>query len=367
MIADLDICNKYLDELINHPVSEDEVRGGRCFYKWNENLPYDRSYEISIEKNPDKDFVILNLSDIQCHDGEAFSQVGEFYEETIDKLIKKVSPDLITLTGDNAFDSFAHLKLIDFLESYAIPWAPVMGNADHTGCVSEFWLAYRLSRAKHCLFDFGPEGHGFGNYIINIRENGKAIHTLFMMDTHHEEEMMKGSYDHLTAEQIRWYEWAVRGIAQAEGKTVPSTAVMHIPVPEIQDAWDSVFDYEKQELTGRYKDEPFCKMHEKNGAPLFNNGFFEKACGLGSTVNMMFGHDHINCFCIEYKGINLIYAMKTGYGCYWENETNGGTTITVGSDGKTRVSHNYINPEKSKVKKFMLDYYNVNLYKPHED
>lgn len=362
MAEQKDYSKEYADLIVSHPADESEVRDGNCFYRWDSSLPYiPETYEICIEKDPSRDFMILNLADIQCHDAEAFSEVGEFYEETISKLIEKVRPDLITLTGDNAFDSLAHLKLIEFLESFSVPWAPVMGNADHTGCISEFWLAYRLSRAKNCLFSFGPEGHGYGNYIINIRENGRAVQTLFMMDTHHEEEMMKGSYDHLSREQVEWYEWAVKGIASNEGKTVPSTAVMHIPVPEIQNAWDSVYDYEKQELTGRYKNEPFCKMHEKNGAPLFNNGFFEKAKNLGSTKNMLFGHDHINCFCIEYEGIDLTYAMKTGYGCYWEKETNGGTVLTVSSDGKVKTDYIYIDPSQSKVKKFMLEYYGVVL------
>ncbi len=359
MTADMKAVNKYLELTVLHPASPHEVSDReKCFYAWSEELPYSSAvYAKEIEKNPAKDFVILNFADIQFHDAEMLSHVGEFSEETMDKLIKKTKPDLITLTGDNAFDSLAYLRVIDFIESYNIPWAPVMGNADHTGLVSEFWADYRLAHAKNCLFDYGPEGMGDGNYIINITENGKIIHTLFMMDTHHEEEMQPGSYDHLYDSQISWYEWAVKGIAAEAGSIVPSTVVFHIPVPEYQDAWDKASD--------SIKGKGFCKMHEKNGAPLFNNGFFDVCKSLGSTKNIMCGHDHKNCFSIEYEGITLTYAMKTGYGCYWERETNGGTALTVSSAGDVKTEHHYIDPSESKVKMFMLEYYGINLFDRH--
>ncbi len=364
MLSDNRINNKFLESLILHPASPDELRNGDSyFYEWNKNLPYSSEiYASDIEKNSEKDFVILNLTDIQCHDAEAYSEVGDFYEETIDRLIKETRPDLITTTGDNAFDPFAYLKLIRFIESYNIPWAPVMGNADHTGLVSEFWVAYQLSEAKNCLFECGPEGMGYGNYIINITEGGKPVHTLFMMDTHHENEMQAGSYDHFYTEQIEWYKWAVNGIANENGRIVPNSVFMHIPVPEYQYAWDSVYDKETGKLIPPYDAEPFCKFQEKIGAPEFNFGFFELCRKLGSTKNMICGHEHTNCFTINYEGINLIYSMKTGYGCYWEHKTHGGTTITVKNGGNTTVKHHYIDPAESQLPEF-LDWYN-NIYLP---
>ena len=171
MKTDLKIAGDYLDLIVMHPASPEDVPCGEYFYEWDGTEEYSsRKFACSVEKQPDRDFVILNFADIQCHDGEAFCHVGEFSEETMDKLIRRTKPDLITLTGDNAFDPFAYLRLIDFLERYSVPWAPVMGNADHTGLVSEFWADYRMSHAKHCLFRCGPKGMGDGNYIINITE-----------------------------------------------------------------------------------------------------------------------------------------------------------------------------------------------------
>jgi len=356
MNIDLKVAGAYLDALICHPASPEEVPSGeRFWYPWNQELPYSsQKYAAFLDKDPEKDFVILNLADIQCHDFEAFNQVGDFYEETVDKLIRKVKPDLITTVGDNAFDPLAWMKLIEFLDSYRIPWAPVMGNADHRGLASEFWAVYRLSRAKYCLFTCGPEGMGYGNYILHIRQNGRVIHSLYMMDTHHEDTFQAGSWDHLTEEQIAWYVWAVRGLEAEQGIKTESSVLMHIPVPEYQNAWD--------EAPESLKRQPFQKMHEPNGAPLFQNGFFETCKKLGSTKTMLCGHDHKNCFSLDYQGICLTYGMKTGYGCYWERETNGGTTLTVDAEGHARIDQHYIDPGESKVKAFMLEYYGKDLY-----
>ena len=110
MITDFRVANEFLESLILHPKSPEEVRfGDTLFYDWNDTLPYSSEvYAAEIEKDPQRDFVILNFADIQCHDGEAFSEVGEFAEETMDKLIRKTKPNLITLSGDNAFDAFAY-------------------------------------------------------------------------------------------------------------------------------------------------------------------------------------------------------------------------------------------------------------------
>ncbi len=362
MLSNEKVNKEFLESLIFFPKTPEDLKNGDTyFYQWNKDLPFSsEKYVIEIEKNPNKDFVILNLGDIQCHDSEAFSEVGEFYEETIDRLVRKTNPNLITLTGDNAFDSFAHLRLINYLEQYNIPWAPVMGNAEHDGVISDFWLDYRLTHAKNCLFQCGPQGMGNGNYIINITENGEPVHTLFMMDTHHEDTIEKGSYDHFFKEQIEWYKWAVEGIKKENGKVIPSSVFMHIPVSEYLDAWNGI-QKENGGLISPYDKAPFCKYQEKIGAPLFNYGFFDLCKELGSTKNMLCGHEHTNCFTIDYQGINLTYVMKTGYGCYWEHKTHGGTTLTVKSDGQTLTEHHYIDPALSENEKFLKWYNNIYL------
>ncbi len=322
---------------------------GRFFTEWSVTDEFTADYCAEIAKDPDKDFVILNLADVQLKDDVLYDEIGEKTAEMIDRLVRETEPDMITLTGDNAWGTMAYIELIKQVDSYGIPWAPVMGNHDGQCLISEFWAAYLLYKAENCLFEFGPEDMGYGNYIINITENGKIIHTLFMLDTHNnaeytlEDGSTVGGYDHLWDNQIEWYKWAVKGISGIAGKTVESTVIMHIPVCEYKDAWKKFYGSEE---TGALAPELAPEAQGVCGegvcsAPV-NNGFFTVCKDLGSTKNMLVGHDHANDFRICYEGIGLNYALKTGYGSYYTDGLTGGTTITVGSDGSANVGHHYI-------------------------
>jgi hypothetical protein len=224
-----------------------------------------------------------------------------------------------------------------------------MGNHDGQGCVSEFWAAYLLSKAENCLFEFGPEDMGYGNYIINVTENGKIIHTLFMVDTHNNDEFTLedgstvGGYDHLWKNQIEWYKWAVNGISDIAGKTVESTVFMHIPVCEYKDAWINAYGSDQLgTLAPELAPDAMGTYGESVCSSPVNNGFFTVCKELGSTKTMVAGHDHANSFSVVYEGIRLTYALKTGYGSYYTEGLSGGTVISIGSDGAASVNQIYM-------------------------
>ncbi len=322
---------------------------GKFFSDWSASDEFTTESYAEIKKNPEKDFVILNLADVQLKDDILYDKRGEETAKLIDELVTEIKPDLITLTGDNAWGTMAYLELIKQVDSYDIPWAPVMGNHDGQCLINEFWAAYLLSEAENCLFEFGPKDMGYGNYIINITENDKIIHTLVMVDTHNnadhilEDGSVISGYDHLWKNQIEWYKWAINGTKTIAGKTVESTVIMHIPVYEYRTAWKTA--YGSEEL-GTLDPELAPEAQGINGEGIYsapvNNGFFDVCKELGSTKNMLVGHDHSNNFQIYYDGIRLNYAVKTGYGSYWDAELIGGTTITINSDGNAFAEHKLV-------------------------
>ena len=322
------------------PITPDFVGGeDKYLYDWDSNMTYSSDvYAQTIVKDPDEDFVILNLTDIQLTSFDYLGEVGEIAHFVIDELVEKIDPDLITVTGDNAAGPTAYLRLTKKLDSYGIPWAPVMGNHDGEYIISKFWGAYQFITAENCVFQIGPKDMGYGNYILNIEENGKIIHTLFMMDTHSFTDVEHDNYDHLWDNQIEWYEWAVKGITKENGKIIDSSVFIHIPVPEYEDAWNSIHD-ENGNMIEPYKSQEFCTKYEGGGYPSFNNGFFDVCKELGSTKNIVAGHDHVNCFTIDYEGINLTYSMKTGIASSYRPNTVGGTTITIDSQGNSTTNH----------------------------
>ena len=138
---------------------------------WSPSDRFNKCSYVEIKKTPGKDFVILNLADIQLSDGQLDTDAATKTFALIDQAIKDQNPDLITLSGDNAIGTSAYLKTIEFIDSYGIPWAAVMGNHDGEGCTSEDWAAEQLSGAKNSLFKLGPKEMGHGNYVINIKIN----------------------------------------------------------------------------------------------------------------------------------------------------------------------------------------------------
>lgn len=319
------------------------------FEDWSASQAFTEDYAETIEKDPDKDFVILSLTDIQLDKWETYDKEGRIAHKTIDELIEKTDPDLIVLPGDNAWSTDTYIDLVNFIDSYSIPWAPVMGNHDGQGCISEFWCAYEFADAEHCLFKFGPKDMGYGNYIVNITENGQIIHSIFLMDTH--SDLRDGGningekdsgYDHLWENQLEWYKWAVNGISALAGKTVESTVVFHIPVVEYRYAWEEAYDTDNNCFKPEYADTSFGVNHENVCCAPQNNGFFALCKELGSTKNMICGHDHVNCTSILYDGIRLTYSLKCGIGCYYEEGMSGGTTETISSDGSAEINHIFI-------------------------
>lgn len=352
-----------LTQILN-PFFQFTLNGGirNSFEDWSPEQAFTRDYAVEIEKDPDKDFVVLNFADIQLSGENVFNENGVNTDAMLRKCIEEVQPDLITLTGDNSSSQVGYLRLAELLDSYDIPWAPVMGNHDgeNGNKLFESWVAYTLADSENCLFKFGPTDMGYGNYIINITENGQIIHTLFMMDTHSYIGMEKAgeinrgesddSYDHLWANQIEWYTWAVNGIKDIVGHTVESSVYMHIPVVEYRDARDLMCETAIMEdrsteyvLKEEYARGNLGTLRENVCCPEGNNGFFNTCSELGSTKTMVVGHDHTNSLAVNYQGINLTYSLKSGYGSYWDADRIGGSLLTINADGNASFSHHFCN------------------------
>ncbi|HBL40155.1 MAG TPA: hypothetical protein DDY98_00710, partial [Ruminococcaceae bacterium] len=298
------------------PVWASLFKGEDSFFEaWSPEQTYTSDYCIELKKDPKEDFVILNFTDVQIEKWDAQGELGRAATQTIYKLIKETNPDLITVTGDNGWCTSAYLKLIKDIDRFGIPWAPVMGNHDGSCCISEFWCAYKLYEAKNCIFKFGPKGMGYGNYAINITENGKVIHTVVMMDSHDGDEF-------INADQQAWYRWVLEGVAKKEGRTVESSVFFHIPVPEFATAYAQAYDKQKNCFVGDYAATSFGVNHEEVCYSNATSPFFGLCKELG-TKNIICGHDHVNCSSILYQGIRLTYGLHTGPGGYWEEEMSG--------------------------------------------
>lgn len=141
-----------------------------------------------LEKSCGKDFTVLNLTDPQLTDEEWQSGGNcRYLIHTVQELVHRVRPDLITVSGDLAWASedAAYDHLANFLDSFGIPWAPVWGNHDNQNgdeyidSVADRYLTHPL-----CLYEKGPRSLGNGNYVIAIKEDIQTVSAIIMMDSH---------------------------------------------------------------------------------------------------------------------------------------------------------------------------------------
>ncbi len=320
------------------------------------------------EKQSGKDFVILNLTDIQlceCDWDESDPNYKNFYavmDHTVRTLIDRVKPDLITITGDisGSEEPKAYPAFGRYLDAFGIPWCTVWGNRDQRGGlyhVDTYLTDYRAN-CRNFFHEDGDPALGNGNYLITICREEKPIHTLFLLDSHDgmhrmsEDDPRKKPYIEMVERQMVWYQ------KQAEAQKAlgcrHGSLLMHMPIMAYKEAWEAAFD---QNL-----DPHAIHPQQSEGAPCWNKGYegafgvcyekvrtapyedniFEAVLQTGITQHVIVGHNHVNNFCIPYKGINLAFATKTGKGCYWHKDVNGGTVLTIDDSGAAKLRHEYV-------------------------
>lgn len=308
----------------------------------------------------DRDFRVLQLTDVHIGGG-AFS-VGKdrMAFDAVATLVKRVKPDLIVVTGDIVYpvpfqsgtiDNRRATELfVSLMDSLGVYYAVCFGNHD----TEEYSLYGRkdllnlYKKSRYCLID-RVEGLDDNNYLINVKNSSGIItQTLFMMDTHAYVTGFISEYDGLHENQIVWYENEIarmnainKGIDE-NAPAVKSLVFIHIPLREYETAWE--------EYRGNgYKDTENVKYFfgkalendEKVCCSVPEDRFFETALEIGSTQGIFCGHDHVNFWSLEYKGIRLTYGLSIDHLAYAgiseKTEQRGGTIITIGTDGSMEI------------------------------
>jgi len=248
----------------------------------------------------------------------------------IKNAIERTNPDIIVLTGDNVYGEtddtgLAFQSLIDYVDSFGIPWAAVYGNHDNESAIGVLAQNKMLINSKYCIFRPGTVT-GNCNYNIALRQNGSIKYMLYMGDTNGTRVLREDVGDGILSTNVDFsHVYTAYGmqsdaknlitgnmdaLAAANGGTyVPSLMFVHIQTDSSNSNIDSTF------------------MSNANSRNL--KGVF-------------FGHVHTRNYGYTYSGTNIYcaYGVKTGTYDESSSDSLGGRLITVsGSTGAMSTSH----------------------------
>ena len=289
--------------------------------------------EYILQLNYSSNYRILQLTDVHLGDKDNLEQHFKFMDLTINE----ANPNLIVVTGDLfTFASKTTAKrFFDYLDGHGVPWTVTFGNHDEQCYFSVDWMTSTLNNyGSHCVFkDIQDDDvQGNANFAINLMQGDNIFEQLIVMDSNRYYYGSYFGYDYFKDNQIEWYKSLVDYTKEQNGGVVvPSLMFYHIPLPEINDAWDKA-EVGNPEAVKVAVDGKVGEKGEASCNPDFNSGFFDAIVEKGSTTGMYFGHDHINNFVVNYKGIDFAYGVKATDRIYYGESMLGGRVITLKDD-----------------------------------
>ena len=325
-------------------VSAVGLKSNSNFIETIETVSFDNQLEPVLDDNgcytftTDDHFKVVQLTDVHIGGGFLSIKKDSMAINAVAAMITAEKPDLVVITGDIAypvpfqagtFNNKTSAELFaQLMEKLGVYWVPVFGNHDTEAYsyysrkkISEF---YSQEKFSHCLFQAGPEDvDGYGNSIINVKNTkGEITQSLVMLDSHSYVDNdyfgIMWKYDTIHESQVKWYEDSLNKIKAENNDVMPkSLAFFHIAIPEYKTAWDEyrTNDFNDTEnvkyIYGKAGEKDYSVYTSE-----YNYGFFDKVKELGSTQGMFCGHDHLNNFSIDYKGVRLTYGYSIDYLAY---------------------------------------------------
>ena len=259
------------------------------------------------------------------------------------------------------------------MEELGVYWTFAFGNHDTEAYsyysreeIDQFYSEYAAKEGSHCLYQSAANVDGKGNQVIKVKNSaGIVTQAIVVFDSHSYTDGdvigILWKYDNIHQNQIDWYASKMQKInadnAKIDASAAPVKNLMffHIALPEYRAAWKELIEANPDVKDNNYVDTEnvvykYGVMGESSGMnPLANNGeTYGIFCGIhddqvfevgqqNGLQGVFIGHDHLNNFSVEYKGVRLTYGMSIDYLAYagiWKQRAQRGCTlVTVRPDG----------------------------------
>ena len=282
--------------------------------------------KANLKFGSDGKFRIMQVSDFQ--DGPTQRYLTMDY---VLKCVEEYKPDLVVITGDNKFSTTGTEKLkfmgryfirktydsfMKKFEEVGVPVAIVFGNHDLDGKITRRGQFEIFSKYSVCVSEAGEEHlDGCCNFNLPIKSSdGKRVaYNLWCLD----------SNDGVLDDKLEWYIRTSDKLKEENGgQLVPSMVFQHHPplqaIKAVEEAGENLNGFCHEAVTPDPKDE---------------GKQFDTMLKQGDVRAMFYGHDHINTYCVNYKGIDLACSPTSGFGYYGDFDTRGLRYITVDENG----------------------------------
>jgi predicted MPP superfamily phosphohydrolase len=271
--------------------------------------------EKRLKFNDNHKFKIVQLTDIHWKYGNPDSDIAA---TRINEILDAEEPDLVVVTGDIVFAKPAAEGIKAALEPITkrnIPFAVTFGNHDDEQDLSRKELLDIIRQLPGNLTSTTEGITGTTNYILPVMSsNGErqaAALYIFDSNSYSTTKKVKG-YGWIEYDQIDWYLRRSAEFTKSNKNTpLPSLAFFHIPIPEYHEAVTN----EGAFIVGTRK--------ERACAPEINTGLGAAMLKSGDVMGIFVGHDHVNDYAVDWRGILLCYGRYSGGNTVYNNIPNG--------------------------------------------
>ena len=324
-------------------------------FLWNENFwgdvfvlaeGMDELIDFVVSVPEGRDAVVLQISDTQIIDSSqvrtadrlgadlAAYTAPDQVENRLDKYVRETvaatNPDLILLAGDIVYGEFddkgtSFTHVVELMESFGIPWAPVFGNHEGESKKGFDWQCAQLENAENCLFK-QRNLSGNGNYTVGIEQGGEMKRVFFMMDSNgcggaSAESKANGhtvTTQGFAPDQVEWFE-KVGNQIQAQVPGIKVSFCFHIQMAKFAEA-NAKYGFvqgdkstynididthpDKADTDFGYIGGNIPSSWDVDGT-IYNK---MKAIGMDS---LFIGHQHAVNSSVMYDGVRFQYGMKS--------------------------------------------------------
>ncbi|MBR2374900.1 MAG: metallophosphoesterase [Clostridia bacterium] len=246
----------------------------------------------------------------------------------IREMIENTKPDFILIAGDVVYGAFDHdgtclQSFVEFMETFEIPWAPVLGNHETESRMGVDWQCAQFEKTKYCLFK-QRSFTGNGNYSVGVKQGENLLHAFYMMDSNSgcpsENSLVNGHSKHPAGfgeDQIAWYTESIQAI-KSVSPTTGITFTFHIPIYAFEKAY-AKYGYVRSDSTSCPID--IDQRAERSAADF---GYILHPFGVWDTDERVWnglkslgvecicvGHDHEVCASVVYEGVRLQFGLKS--------------------------------------------------------